>query len=118
MPITTHGADLEVVRKVQDVIEQYEAAAAQLRSMSQKPQVDGITGYHEFPQLAEDYERRAQQYREVAKLLQKPLDMPLSPNQQDALLRLSLGTTAAMVTTKASQGLQAARAAGGAVGCL
>ncbi|CAE7377477.1 unnamed protein product, partial [Symbiodinium necroappetens] len=93
MPITTHGADLEVVRKVQDVIEQYEAAAARLKSMSQKPQVDGITGYHEFPQLAEEYERRAQQYREVAKLFQKPLDMPLSPNQQDALLRLSLGTT-------------------------
>ncbi|CAE7207604.1 unnamed protein product [Symbiodinium natans] len=89
--------------------------------MSNKPQVDGITGYHEFPQLAEDYERRAQKYREVAKQLQKPMDTPLSPNQQDALLRLSLGSSfepAELVTTKAAQGLQAARAAGGAVGCL
>ena len=65
MPITAHGADLEVVRKVQEVIQQYDAAAAQLKVMSQKPQVDGITGYHEFLPLAEDYESRAQKYREV-----------------------------------------------------
>lgn len=63
MPITSEGADLEIVRKVQDIIEQYEAAAARLRQLSNKPQVDGITGYHEFPSLAEDYESRAQKYR-------------------------------------------------------
>ncbi|CAK9009144.1 unnamed protein product [Durusdinium trenchii] len=81
MPITAEGADLEIVRKVNDIIEQYEAAARQLRELSRKPQVDGITGYHEFPSLAE-----------VARLLRDPPKTPLSPNQEDALLRLSLGT--------------------------
>ncbi|CAK9009146.1 unnamed protein product [Durusdinium trenchii] len=92
MPITAEGADLEIVRKVNDIIEQYEAAARQLRELSRKPQVDGITGYHEFPSLAEEYENRAQKYREVARLLRDPPKTPLSPNQEDALLRLSLGT--------------------------
>jgi hypothetical protein len=32
-------------------------------------QVDGITGYHEFPSLAEDYESRAQKYREAPRAL-------------------------------------------------
>lgn len=111
MPITSEGADLEIVRKVQDIIEQYEAAAARLRQLSNKPQVDGITGYHEFPSLAEDYESRAQKYREVAKLLREPLKAPLSPMQEDALLRLCLQRSSepvAAVTSRAAEGLQVA----------
>eukprot|EP00434_Breviolum_minutum_P013274 symbB.v1.2.011694.t1/scaffold787.1/size162597/5 len=117
MPITAEGADLEIVRKVQDITEQYEAAAEKLRQLSRKPQVDGITGYHEFPQLAEEYENRAQKYREVAKLLKEKLKTPLSPSQEDALLRLCLQRSSepvAAVTSRAAEGLQVARD----VGCL
>mmetsp|Transcript_62706 Transcript_62706/g.99309 ORF Transcript_62706/g.99309 Transcript_62706/m.99309 type:complete len:118 (+) Transcript_62706:62-415(+) len=117
MPITSEGADLEIVRKVQDIIEQYEAAAARLRQLSNKPQVDGITGYHEFPSLAEDYESRAKKYREVAKLLREPLKAPLSPMQEDALLRLCLQRSsepAAAVAWRAAEGLKVAKE----VGCL
>lgn len=45
--------------------------------------MDGITGYHEFPQLAEEYQSRADKYREVAKLLREPPKTPLSPAQEE-----------------------------------
>ena len=38
--------------------------------MSISLEVDGITGYHEFPSLAEDYESRAQKYREAGHFLE------------------------------------------------
>eukprot|EP00913_Durusdinium_trenchii_P028714 g26929.t1 len=100
MPITAEGADLEIVRKVNDIIEQYEAAARQLRELSRKPQVDGITGYHEFPSLAEEYENRAQKYREVARLLREPPKTPLSPNQEDWVKECVSGAANACLVMK------------------
>ena len=51
-------------------------------------QVDGFTGYHEFPSLAEEYESRAQKYREALGIwfLVKISGFDPTPTSQDLLM--------------------------------
>eukprot|EP00930_Biecheleria_cincta_P062995 TRINITY_DN4846_c0_g1_i1.p1 TRINITY_DN4846_c0_g1~~TRINITY_DN4846_c0_g1_i1.p1 ORF type:complete len:118 (+),score=29.59 TRINITY_DN4846_c0_g1_i1:67-420(+) len=113
----TPAAADDPLAKISAVITLYEEMASKLREGCKRPQVDGITGYHEFPKLAEAYESRARAYREAAEQLRRPMEAlpPHMAEKERLALQSAFG---GLAQVKGGAKLVSSKAVEGVKGCL